>query len=467
MFFVAHNNFFANYANAQSDKFIPNSGFEENFLMGNKMSSINSMKYWNRFLPDSAMTAQYYVVRDKSKNVSSGIDRHYNIFLGNNNTYGYQAPYEGNAIVGLSFFSKPDYLEVMLNTPLVKSGTYRLSMRVSLAECSQMMLDAIPVIVSKKSTPNSDDKTRKWLLLRNETGTFLSDTTHWIEVFTLFKSDGNEKYLTIGAIEKSKKIKTRKTGFNPFTYLVQYDNKVYRKFIYYFIDNIELTEVDESIEKTQNLDSSLGENLERKLRRDKIIWLDKLTFTDFNPDLKKELDSGLDSLIYSLNHIVLNADSSKKYFYGCGVRYSNLSLTDSLYTEQERIIHESIIAYPGYTIKEYVPLFLSQKISLSKTSLEQINEIVAMLKANPAVKIYLYAYIKRGQGWDANREALWKRLKLLASYIIELGVPRNQVLIPEEYHYIGSTDTDCNRRSYLYESIKEFYVITMSSYKVY
>jgi gliding motility-associated-like protein len=126
---------------------------------------------------------------------------------------GNQLPYSGNGYLGGYFTSYTggsgtdsysgimwwEYIQGSLVEPLQNGKIYQLSLKVSLAELSDLMINEIGVFFSNNpisSENTSNLKVNPQCVFYEPS--FFGDTTEWMHLETIFIANGGEKFLTIG-----------------------------------------------------------------------------------------------------------------------------------------------------------------------------------------------------------------------------------------------------------------------------
>ncbi len=171
-----------------------------------------------------------------------------------NSALGEQIPFNGNGYVG-GFFSSYsggagydgysgimwwEYIQGKLVLPLEQGRIYKLSLELSLAEYSDLMISEFGVYFSEFpiATPNTAALNVVPQCVFHESYYF-RDTVNWIHLEQYFLASGNEKYITIGNFKDNLLTDTlRRYDISPMF--------VNPNATYFYIDNVELT--NENIE---------------------------------------------------------------------------------------------------------------------------------------------------------------------------------------------------------------------------
>jgi hypothetical protein len=443
----------------QSSNIVSNNSFEDNILVNNKNKyyfwGIKVLKNWNRFLPDSFMTAQYfnycnncvnkfdiYKVRP-SNSVST--DPYLSDTRISNYIYGNQLPFSGKSYIGVSFFSKPDYIVSCLEKKIESNHTYKVSLMISMAECSQLAIDKIPVTFSNTLDP-SDDVNSQTIFLKSNNGKILDDTIQWTEVSSTCELNKNYKYFSIGTSIsiRNNQINYKKTGFKSVPYLEIKDKNIYKNFIYYFIDDVKINDIEDK-ESDVTLNDSLN-NMYFNLLNEKVVWLDNFKFLDENEKYETDLGSKFVKLVDSLRDKYLNNP-------------------DTIFSPSSNV-WKLINNYPGYYInyKNTGKYFLSNQPLLTVNAKNQLDTLINLLISNYRINIFINCRVTaRITEIDLFRRECFSRLKFLKKYLEDHGISENRITFSDSYTTILSGSRDNSGLDYNYYSLNRFYVVTVST----
>lgn len=165
-----------------------------------------------------------------------------------NNYFGYQYPRTGNGYAGVGVFNNLDsltgreYIEVMLNSPLINNHKYCVSFYVSLANGVKLGISGIGAFFSTDSLlENSMDLVGiiRQPQIFSSLDFALMDTTNWMEIRGEFIAHGSEKFMTIGNFFDGDSIK----------YMIN-DSNAYPPnwgYAYYYIDDVSVYACDTGI----------------------------------------------------------------------------------------------------------------------------------------------------------------------------------------------------------------------------
>lgn len=154
---------------------------------------------------------------------------------------GYQSPKTGENMAGIIVFQTNEeyreYIQNELIQPLEKNKYYEFTLYVSNAEYDPVYRGTTSCLqVFFSSTAPTQPSFYNHLSLTpqvvNNPSNFYTDTANWILFSGIYKAMGNENYVTIGCFENDNNI--------PLT--VQMNNTT-GSYIYFFIDDVSLTEV--------------------------------------------------------------------------------------------------------------------------------------------------------------------------------------------------------------------------------
>lgn len=159
------------------------------------------------------------------------------------NFAGYQVPYHGDAYTGIYTYvpysdpcSYSEYIQTKLLTPLKSGQTYFLSFQVSLADYSTGGIENIGGVFTKHQVDNNSILGCPIPITPNvlNHGSFLTDTSSWIQIGGVFIAEGGEEYLTIGCFDAL-----------PVISPIVHDSITFGgHYVYYYIDGIEFYEID-------------------------------------------------------------------------------------------------------------------------------------------------------------------------------------------------------------------------------
>ncbi|MBI2721611.1 MAG: gliding motility-associated C-terminal domain-containing protein [Bacteroidetes bacterium] len=166
------------------------------------------------------------------------------------NYIGYQNARTGNAYGGYYFAIKPDtnfsyyeYISIKFTSPLSKDKKYLLTYYLSLADSTVRLPYQLQYVnhsgayFSKNSiNQNNYFKIPVDAQINSKPNIYLNDYKSWQKVDGIYTALGNEQYLTIGNFLKYKDIKYN--SYNPSDSAVT---------VYYYVDDISLTEYNDII----------------------------------------------------------------------------------------------------------------------------------------------------------------------------------------------------------------------------
>jgi gliding motility-associated-like protein len=121
-------------------------------------------------------------------------------------------------------------------TPLKSGQTYFLSFQVSLADYSTGGIENLGIAFTKLPVDNDNNLSCPILINPNivHHGSFLTDTSSWIQIGGIFIAEGGEEYLTIGCFDVLPEISP-----------IVHDSITFGgHYVYYYIDGIILNEIN-------------------------------------------------------------------------------------------------------------------------------------------------------------------------------------------------------------------------------
>ncbi len=424
-----------------SGNLVPNGDFE---LTTNKYRrwtafdiGIASLRNWNRFSPDTFLTAQYFYmpngikVLDNNNKPLVSFDslRIFSVRGANANAYGTQQAASGIGYIGISFFNKPDYVEVRLKSLLNKGSKYRIKMKVNLAETSQNSIDGIPVNFSNKPFGNTINNYSAYII-RNKDNSFLKDTANWTELELDIVATGEERYFSIGNIfETPKNINKKKTNFKPVEFFYDYKaafdgmgvpvasldslKKNYHNFIYYFIDDVSIESLDEETNNRQ--DTVLLSELELSLQNFKKADLKTIKFSDENPQWDTADLRAFDSAAVEIE---------KNFTFD--------TVSDN-WTRTTCLIE---ITKPLFSLGKELPIFLTGSASsISDSSKEELFELVEYLNLNPLAKVRIRGGVTERVKYRSHRtQELIPKIESIRQFLIKNKIEKNRIITYQHFN---------------------------------
>lgn len=162
-----------------------------------------------------------------------------------NAAFGYQNAFDGQGFLGVMLLIQEgevsyfEYVQSKLVHPLEIGKTYEFSFHVNLANGSDYAVGSIGAWFTNASVSSSSGTPIFSSLpnVQNESG-ILSDTISWMEVKGKFNATGGEEYITIGYYTDTLSPDTLRNNPNAVPVAI---------YSYYYIDGLELKEVEEVV----------------------------------------------------------------------------------------------------------------------------------------------------------------------------------------------------------------------------
>ena len=176
-------------------------------------------------------------------------------FNGNGYLGGYFTNFTGGAgSDGYSGIMWWEYVQGELIQPLEANMTYKLSMEISLAEYSDLMINEIGAYFSISSV--STNNTASLNLVPQcvfQKSDYFTDTLNWMHLETTFVANGNEQFITIGNFNDNLTTDTiRRYNYEPL---------IINPYVsYFYIDDVQLIEVPFEVNLT-NVFSPNGDGI--------------------------------------------------------------------------------------------------------------------------------------------------------------------------------------------------------------
>jgi OOP family OmpA-OmpF porin len=213
---------------------VSNPGFE---VGDGGIKTLKAVGMLNTFCPEwgtpNKTSADLYHVESKSPKTAAPA-----------NDYGTQMPYEGNSYAGVRAYSKDPkksrtYLQAKFPKKLTKDKLYCVKFNVSLADNSKFAVNNFGVFISDRKIQNANDFALSYQpQILEKTNKVINTTEAWETICGTYLATGNEEYFIIGAFGQDDKLKVEKPKKGSgSTGIAQND-------AYYFIDGIEIIEVE-------------------------------------------------------------------------------------------------------------------------------------------------------------------------------------------------------------------------------
>ncbi len=227
----------------------------------------------------------------------------------NRNFAGVQTPQEGNAYAGFILYSDVfgsyrEYLEVKLDSRLVKGKKYIVQFYVSLAEQSQYAIDRLGFFVCpKREREKGQDALHETPSYETPDSLFLDDEKEWMCIRGSFIANGKEDYLIIGNFHSNSDEHRRMMPVNRKRYHNLNET-------YYYIDNVCLSAANEDGTSSCNCSPSDTAHTKQIAKEDSLVPQDvelpkentaiifaSVFFDSDKSKLKPESFPSLDSLV--------------------------------------------------------------------------------------------------------------------------------------------------------------------------
>lgn len=179
--------------NLSAQNLINNPSFEEKNCCPDGYSQFHCTNTWTR--PTKGTSDYYNGCKNKFYNPEVKVPQ---------NFFGFQEAFDGNAYVGIYAFYKDsyrEYIQIKLDTALVKNKKYGFSIQTSLADKAGIAVNSLGVAFSDTLV-----KQRSLLFtlelphetLQNKSKNFLNDKEEWTDLYIDYIAKGGEQFLIIG-----------------------------------------------------------------------------------------------------------------------------------------------------------------------------------------------------------------------------------------------------------------------------
>ena len=175
----------------QGQNLVPNPGFEEYSTCPDTFSQLPEAFPW--ILPGLG-TADLF-------NICGTCTPDWSIVCVPNNWAGYQFPHSGNGYAGI-FITNSDnyreYIQTVLQSPMVAGDTYSVSFYVSLADKEKYGTNNIGAYFSEIPISSDDDENFDCCSPQITASNVITSKTDWTLISGCYLASGNEQYITIG-----------------------------------------------------------------------------------------------------------------------------------------------------------------------------------------------------------------------------------------------------------------------------
>jgi len=179
--------------NLSAQNLINNPSFEEKNCCPDGYSQFHCTNTWTR--PTKGTSDYYNGCKNKFYNPEVKVPQ---------NFFGYQAAFDGDAYVGIYTFYKDsyrEYIQIELDSALIKNKKYGFSIQTSLADKAGIAVNSLGVAFSDTLV-----KQRSLLFtlklphekLQNKSNSFLNNKEEWTDLYIDYIAKGGEKFIIIG-----------------------------------------------------------------------------------------------------------------------------------------------------------------------------------------------------------------------------------------------------------------------------
>ncbi len=178
-------------------------------------------------------------------------------YKNNANEFGIQTPQDGNSYVMIGFClgTGYEYISVELTKKLEEDSLYCISFYVSFAEKSKFIVDGLGIDISK-TQPNVNrrfyledcfkrgENAYKYEYYHGDNvmlnSDLVNDTKQWNKISFVFRSKGDESFLTIGIFKEYSQLKFYNTIYKREMEFAKFGHCTY------YIDNVSMVEISDS-----------------------------------------------------------------------------------------------------------------------------------------------------------------------------------------------------------------------------
>lgn len=225
------------------------------------------------------------------------------------NDYGTEEAFEGSSYAGFRAFTKDPkksrtYLQTKLRKKLTKDKLYCVKFNISLADLSKFGVNNVGVFFSDRKIQNNHDNALTFQpQITEKTNKPITTLEGWETICGSFLSTGKEEYIVIGCfgLEESLKMeKVKKPAGQEGVIMAE---------AYYYIDNIEIIEVEAQSQcfcgKTEDRDPDLiysrasAKNIDMK--PEQIIAATGVWFSFLSAEVPSQFDTDLSEIANLMN----------------------------------------------------------------------------------------------------------------------------------------------------------------------
>lgn len=212
--------------NLYAQNLINNPSFEEKNCCPDGYSQFHCTNTWTR--PTKGTSDYYNGCKNKFYNPEVKVPQ---------NFFGYQAAFDGDAYVGIYTFYKDsyrEYIQIELDSVLIKDKKYGFSIQTSLADKAGIAVNSLGVAFSDTLVKQRDLLFTLKLpheKLQNKSNSFLDNKEKWTDLYIDYIAKGGEKFIIIGNFLENQVTDT--------TSIITEDVERSERFAaYYYLDNI-------------------------------------------------------------------------------------------------------------------------------------------------------------------------------------------------------------------------------------
>lgn len=163
-----------------------------------------------------------------------------------NTLFGYQPAYNGNAYGGFGAGEvtnqgiNSEYIETELIEPMEPCALYEVSFWVSLADYSSDGVRGLGAYLTEEKFYEATYKTLTITPQIKYTGSFLADTSTWVQIIDTFQAKGCERFIVIGYFEQD--------YTNDTQYVQPIVGAFCCRFAYYYLDDVSVKKIADATE---------------------------------------------------------------------------------------------------------------------------------------------------------------------------------------------------------------------------
>ncbi len=393
---------------AQTPNLVPNADFENYSVCPEDYTYWNSIyrRLTDNWLYPTKGTPDYF---NKCSHGIVGIPRN---FAGTSDAY------SGNAYVGIvargSRRNYREYIQTQLTDTLKAGVKYCVKFRFKLSSYSRYAIDKLGIYFSPTQIRKDYDiQLALKPQVENPAENWLDNKIDWGEMCGTFVAQGNEAFIIIGNFyndDSTSVVETDVSDVHP---------RRVKDYAYYYIDDVEVHSVTNCYVCSCSRDNTIEAEITPKHVR-------RFGGSDGAADLT--IYYGLEpyKFLWSTGDTTEDISHLKAGYYFVEIADANgCKHAFDVTIEQPDTVFASID--PGVPKRLKNVLFYFDKTEFLPSSYKQLNDLVAYMEDNPAIKIRILGHTDEKGTGSYNMNLSERRAKAVVDYLISKGIDKNRL----------------------------------------